>query len=292
MWWGSTGDIGAPWDLFVTRDDVAIRRLREMGRAITSPQVICDLQGLLVRTDLGDLMRDVLATLSAAYDYPVDIEFTVNLRPDGEYRFSLVQCRPLQTRGLGKAVQLPELDDPSDCLFSSTGNFMGGNVRLPIGAVVYVRPKRYLALGHQDRYAVARLVGEATRALKGQGVMAIGPGRWGTTTPALGVPVAFSDIAAADALIEFTYPDGSFQPELSYGSHFFQDIVEGETFYAAVFDGQRGAIFNHEQLTSQPNELRALVPGAPESVADVVHVVRPESLVLYSDVLTQRVICR
>ena len=285
------GDIGADWTLFLSPDEGALRRLRELGRSTDRPQVICDLQGLLKRTDFGELMRDALARLTSAYDYPVDIEFTVNIRQDGDYRFNLVQCRPLQTRGLGKAVRMPEVSE-EDCLFSSVGNFMGGNVRLPIGAVVYVRPKRYLGLGHQDRYAVARLVGEATRALKGVGTLAIGPGRWGTTTPALGVPVSFSEIAAADALIEFTYPDGDFRPDLSYGSHFFQDIVEGETFYAAIFGDRRGVVFNHERLTSEPNRILDLVPGAPPSIADVVHVVQPAGLVIYSDIQTQRVICR
>ncbi|AQP45282.1 PEP/pyruvate-binding domain-containing protein [Tessaracoccus flavus] len=285
------GDIGADWSLFLSPDEGAKRRLRELGRTTTTPQVICDLQGLLGSTDFGDLMRGVLATLSAAYNYPVDIEFTVNLGPDGDYRFNLVQCRPLQTRGLGKAVRMPELTDPADCLFSAGGNFMGGNVRLPLDAVVYVRPGRYLGLGHQDRYAVARLVGEATRALKGRGVMAIGPGRWGTTTPSLGVPVSYSEIAAADALIEYTYPDGDFRPDLSYGSHFFQEIVEGETFYAAIFGGQPGVVFNHERLTDQPNRILDLVPGATATLADVVHVVYPANLVLYSDVVSQRVIC-
>ncbi|MCG6568620.1 PEP/pyruvate-binding domain-containing protein [Tessaracoccus sp. ZS01] len=292
---GAAGDpdgrIGADWSLFLTPDRGALRRLQELGRSAAQPQMICDLQGLLTTTDFGALMRDALATLAEAYDYPVDIEFTLNFGPDGDYRFNLVQCRPLQTRGLGKAVRMPELANSGDCLFSSNGTFMGGNVRLPIGAVVYVRPKRYLSLGHQDRYAVARLVGEATRALKGKGVMAIGPGRWGTTTPSLGVPVSFSEIAAADALIEYTYPDADFHPDLSYGSHFFQDIVEGETFYAAIFDGRPGYVFNHEQLTSRPNEILTVVPNADPAIAEVVHVVCTESLVLYSDVVNQRVFC-
>ncbi|MDO5678169.1 MAG: PEP/pyruvate-binding domain-containing protein [Propionibacteriaceae bacterium] len=286
------GRIGAPWGLFVTSDKAAIRRLRELGRATRTPQVICDLQGLLATTDFGELMREVLKTLSDTYDYPVDIEFTVNIRPDGEYRFNLVQCRPLQTRGLGRTVQVPQPTSESDCLFTSHGNFMGGNVRLPIGAVVYVRPKRYLSLGHQDRYAVARLVGDATRALRGQGVMVIGPGRWGTSTPSLGVPVNFTEVAAADALIEFTYPDADFHPDLSYGSHFFQDIVEGETFYAAIFDGRPGVVFNHERLTNQANEIAELVPTAPSGVADVVHVVHTPGLILYSDVVSQRIVCQ
>lgn len=285
------GDIAADWELFVSPDEGALRRYRELRREPSSPAVICDLQGLLATTDFAAVMRDVLAVLSEAYDYPVDIEFTVNVRADGQYRFGLVQCRPLQTRGLGKAVTMPEVTDPADWLLASTGNFMGGNVRLPIDAVVLVRPGQYLALGHQDRYAVARLLGDVTRALAGGSVMLLGPGRWGTTTPALGVPVSFSDISGAAALVEFTYPEGDFRPELSYGSHFFQDIVEAGTFYAAVFDDRPGVVFNHGRITQEPNALTDLVPEAPAALAEVVHVARIPGLVLYSDIVSQQLVC-
>ena len=83
-------------------------------------------------------MKAILALLSKAYDYPVDIEFTANFTEDGRYRVNLLQCRPLQTKGLGKPIVLPELKDCRDCLFYSNGNFMGGNVRLPIDYVAYV----------------------------------------------------------------------------------------------------------------------------------------------------------
>ena len=285
-------DIGADWDLFVSPDEGALRRYRELRRKPTSPAIICDLQGLVAGTDFGSVMREVLAVLSESYDYPVDIEFTVNIRADGEYRFGLVQCRPLQTRGLGKAVTMPDASAAGDALFASQGDFMGGNVRLPIDAVVLVHPERYLALGHQDRYTVARLLGEVTRALEGESVMLLGPGRWGTTTPALGVPVSFSDVSGAGVLVEFTYPEGDFRPELSYGSHFFQDIVESGIFYAAIFDDRPGTTFDLERITQEPSVLADLVPGATGPAAEVVHVARIADLVLYSDIVSQQVVCR
>lgn len=78
----------------------------------------------------------MLHLLSEAYDYPVDVEFTVNYRNEKEFFFNLVQCRPLQTRGLGKTVEIPKLETTEDCLFYSEGNFMGGNLRVPIDKVV------------------------------------------------------------------------------------------------------------------------------------------------------------
>ena len=94
---------------------------------------------------------DMLATLSAAYDHPVDIEYTVNINDRGQPRINLVQCRPLQTRGLGEAVAMPTNPDPAGTLLRSTGNFMGGNVRLPLEYIVTVRPAAYLALSQQER---------------------------------------------------------------------------------------------------------------------------------------------
>ena len=68
----------------------------------------------------------MLALLSEKYNYPVDIEFTVNFDKTGEFRVNLLQCRPLQTRGLGRTVELPEKVDEESSLFYSSGNFMGG----------------------------------------------------------------------------------------------------------------------------------------------------------------------
>lgn len=67
--------------------------------------------------------------------------------------------------------------------------------------------------------------------------MLIGPGRWGVTTPSLGVPVIFSEICNMAVICEVASTDAGFMPELSYGSHFFQDLVETGIFYVAMFDG-------------------------------------------------------
>jgi len=72
---------------------------------------------------------------------------------------------------------------------------MGGNVRLPIDYVVYVNAQTYLKLNEQGKYEVARQIGLINTALKGKRVMLMGPGRWGTTTPSLGVPVHFTEMS-------------------------------------------------------------------------------------------------
>ncbi|MDO5499137.1 MAG: PEP/pyruvate-binding domain-containing protein [Propionibacteriaceae bacterium] len=283
-------DIGASWSLFATPDYQMIRRLRDQGRRRAQQPMVLDFAGLLT-SDFPRYLRSALRALEEAYAYPVDVEFTVNVADDDSWRINLVQCRPLQTRGLGKAVAVPEIGEGGDYLFTTQGNFMGGNVRLPLRYVIAVRPEPYLALGQQDRYAVAREIGLLNRLLEGEDFMLMGPGRWGTTTPSLGVPVRFTEVANASVLCEFTYAEGNFLPELSYGSHFFQDLVETGIFYVALFEGSLGTQLNEQRLLALPNLLAELDPGGAD-LAGVVHVVRFDHLELYSDVVSQRLVCR
>ena len=93
---------------------------------------------LLRSTKFPEAMKKILKVVSSKYNYPVDIEYTANFDRQGNFHINIVQCRPLQTRGLGKTVEVPKLEDKSSCLFSSKGNFMGGNVRLAIDYVVFI----------------------------------------------------------------------------------------------------------------------------------------------------------
>ncbi|MDN5792060.1 MAG: PEP/pyruvate-binding domain-containing protein, partial [Brevibacterium aurantiacum] len=177
---------GLPWTLVSTPDPAAARRMRELGRRGPPPEVI-DFAGLLTQTEFPALLRGILGSLSAAYDYPVDIEFTVNVDRDGAVKMNLVQCRPLQTGEVGPRRELPAIET-TRCFIATTGAFMGGNASAPIDLVVSVRPDLYLALGEPDRYRVARAIGALNRSLDSRNALLAGPGRWGTSTPSLGVP--------------------------------------------------------------------------------------------------------
>lgn len=283
--------VGTDWSLFVSPDTAALARLHERGRKPTHRPVVADFRGLLRDTGFPGLMREMLATLAAAYDYPVDVEFTLNARPDRAVHVNLVQCRPLQTRGPGKAVPMPEVRDANGVLFSSRGDFMGGNARLPLTHVVAVRPDRYFRLGRRERFSVAREIGRLNRVLAEAPYLLMGPGRWGTTTESLGVPVRFGEISHSSVLVEFTDSAGDFRPELSYGSHFFQDLVESGIFYSAVFEDRPGVVFHPGLVFERPNLVTTLDPDADASVVDVVHVAAFDDLELYSDIVTQRVVC-
>jgi hypothetical protein len=235
-------------------------------------------------------MKELLALLQKGYDYPVDIEYTANFLSDGSYKLNLLQCRPLQTKGLGKSVTLPEISDTGNCLLRTKGNFMGGNIHLPIDYIVYIPASTYLKLSENDKYTVARQIGMINASLKSRNTMLIGPGRWGTTTPSLGVPVHFTELCNMAVICEVASKEEGFEPELSYGSHFFQDLVEADIFYVAVLNGQREVCFHPELILNQPNILDEILPEAA-FLSDVVYVVRTQGMEIYSDIVTQTLLC-
>jgi hypothetical protein len=284
-------DIRADKSLFVRPDTASMIRLRELGYADAKPQQLLDFKKLLSATDFSAFMKDMLELLARVYDYPVDIEFTANFTPSGEYQVNLVQCRPLQTRGLGASVALPKVSDAGDCYFSTRGNFMGGNVHLPVDYVVSVGTTAYMRLSEQGKYAAARCIGRVNAALKGKRVMLVGPGRWGTTTPALGVPVRFAEICNMSVICEVAEESAGLVPELSYGSHFFQDLVEMEIFYVAIFAKHGNVLYNPGYALQYPNLLTELCPG-DGALSGVIHVCCPEGMEIFSDVTTQCVVCR
>lgn len=284
-------DLKTDKDLFFRLDHERMNRLAELGYSNTDASYILDFREMFTTTDFPAFMREMLALLSKIYEYPVDIEFTVNYTKDRSFKVNLLQCRPLQTRGLGKPVRMPQLSDGQCCLFATEGHFMGGNVHLPIDYVVFVQARSYLALKEQEKYEVARQIGMINTALKGKSIMLMGPGRWGTTTPSLGVPVHFSEICNMAVLCEIASMEEGFTPELSYGSHFFQDIVESGIFYSAIFDGQKGVIFNPALIMDRENILESVLPGNTK-FSNVIHIAKTDGMEIFSDIVTQKLLCR
>ena len=80
-------------------------------------------------------------------------------------------------------------------------------------------------------------------------------------------------------------------PELSYGSHFFQDIVESEIFYVAIFDGYRDVVFNPDRILREENLLTTILPDSGRFI-DVIHIANTSGMEVYSDIVSQKLLCR
>ncbi|MBJ6136169.1 PEP/pyruvate-binding domain-containing protein [Marinobacter litoralis] len=271
--------------------------LAELDRAATTRAEQIGLKGPVWRLTFRPLVKgsqfirqlsSLLATLEAGYQHPVDVEFTLHLNDQGETSFNLVQCRPLATIGETGPVQIPDPLPRSRLLFQTRGHFMGGNINLGITRIIRVDAVVYGNLNTNERYEVARLIGRIMRQ-SSEPTMLIGPGRWGTSSPELGVPVRFSDIAGVAALIEVSENAGDMVPDLSYGSHFFQDLVESGIAYGALFPDMPHCQYHPDRLQADAAD-SAIEPDNPVSAAVHVHSLASGHLQLTGDVLSQQLV--
>ncbi len=256
---------------------------------------------LLAKTDFPEKMRVMLATLEESYGVPVDVELAVNFTASGDYRINLLQCRPMQVKGVNHPV-LPKLEPTREQIVIETaGPVIGRSRFISIDYLLYIAPTRYSALPERDQYAVARLIGEFNRRIAAHdsrgNLMLVGPGRWGSTSPALGLPVSFAEINRAAAICEILALRDDLVTEVSLGTHFFNDLVEVDMLYMAVQHDDKRVILNTDFLENAPNRLIALLPGA----AQYEHVIRlvetgadaNERLFLRADTIKQHVcVCR
>ncbi|MBI9073967.1 MAG: PEP/pyruvate-binding domain-containing protein [Desulfatibacillum sp.] len=287
-------------DLNIRLNAVAVRnnetaQSRENGFLPGPDHWVLTFDHFLTATPFVKTMASMFKTLEKAYETPVDIEFTVNFTQADEIQINLLQCRPFQTIGVNPSVAIPETIQADKVFIQTEGNFMGGNVSQDISAIIWVDPKSYIELSISEKYSIARLIGKLNRLFahpKRKPTLLAGPGRWGTHTPSMGVPVTFSEINQVVALAEVSFQDGSLVPDLSFGTHFFHDLTETPIFYMAIYPENSGVVFNQQWLDSLPNMLTSISPG--DSRWD--HVVKVYNLdmhkmILRTDVVTQKLVC-
>jgi GTPase SAR1 family protein len=281
-------------DLFGIRDQETTQRMRELGHH-DREALILTFDNLLSRSSLTGVMHHMLKKIEEIYDYPVETEFTVNFTEDNAYKINLLQCRPVQTKGQAQRVIIPADIEQDNVFISIEGHFMGGSVVQDITRVIFVDPLAYSELTLSDQYNIARLIGKLNKLIKNRDetpTMLLGPGRWGTTTPSLGVPVRFSEINNVSFLGEIAYTDGNFMPELSFGTHFFQDLVETSIFYLAIFPDNPEVVFRRNILDRFENVLETLVPGNSK-YQNIVKVseIGKQGLRIMADIVSQKLIC-
>lgn len=221
---------------------------------------------LLKTTDFAATVQEMLRILETTYGCPVDVEFAVNFSDDGAYRIHLLQCRPMQVKGLDHPA-LPNTVVADDRVMLRSGGPVIGRSRLiPIHHVLYVVPAHYARLPEREQYALARIIGECNRRIAtpdtGANTMLVGPGRWGSTMPALGLPVSFSEINRVAAICEILAIRDDLVTEVSLGTHFFNDLVEMDMLYMALRPGDPQGRFDADWFETEPNRLSTLIPEA------------------------------
>ena len=236
------------------------QRLRELGRNQSVRFISC--KGLVSNRRMMEQLKEMMQVIQKAYRQPVDIEFTLNLDRTGEYMINLLQCRPLQVFMDTGEVFIPDTLPPERILMSLKGASMGLSREVPLDLIVYVDPIAYYNLPYNEKNSVAKAVGSFNWKYRGSGkhMMLIVPGRIGTSSQELGVPTTFADISEFEVICEVAESGAGYNPELSYGSHIFQDLVEAQILYTAVFEGKQTKEYHPEKLTKLPNLLPELLP--------------------------------
>ena len=250
-----TGGVASPRidDIKLQNDRIGLisSELREGNYLMDVPHRI-DAQTRLVLTfdrmlggkeyPLVRILADILGRLQSLMEVPVDLEFAVNI--GGDDKFYILQARPLGGRAEHGAVKVPWKHAGRNVIVSSQ-NVLGNGMKKGIKHIVYVPLSMYR---FDQGHSIARKIGELNAQFEGEGYILIGPGRWATSHPDLGVPVTYSEISNARVIVECSY--GSFTPELSYGTHFFGDMVVSNILYIPVFQ-EKGDFLNIEFLETE-----------------------------------------
>ncbi|MEW6073266.1 MAG: PEP/pyruvate-binding domain-containing protein [Planctomycetota bacterium] len=231
-------------------------------------ECVMTFEGLLRRQSFVVKMQTVLKVLREKLGMPVDIEFA----SDGEH-FYLVQCRSQSRSEEHRPAAIPR-DLPKNRILFTARRFVSNGEIGEITHVVYVDPERYSKLRQlEELRRVGQAVSRLNKILPRRQFVLMGPGRWGSRGDIrLGVSVTYSDINNTAALLEIARRKGDYLPELSFGTHFFQDLVETDIRYIPLYPDDPGVVFNERFFLGAKNILPGILPEYGD-VADTLRVI-------------------
>ncbi|RKX47500.1 MAG: pyruvate, phosphate dikinase [Verrucomicrobia bacterium] len=213
-------------------------------------------RGLRKDPVFNKIIDDLLSILEESLQTPVDLEFA----HDGS-DFYLLQCRPQSSSDEESPVAIPR-DIPSEDILFTANRYVSNGWVPDITHLVYVDPDAYAELSSRSELlSVGTTIGKLNQTLPKKQFILMGPGRWGSRGDVkLGVSVTYADINNTAMLVEIARQKGGYLPDLSFGTHFFQDLVEARIRYLPLYPDEQGAVFNEQFLNSSPNLLPDLVP--------------------------------
>jgi hypothetical protein len=220
---------------------------------------------------LVPFLKSLLRDLERVTGAPIDMEFAFDHNygngEEGDGGFYLVQVRPLGRKTEHRKVVVPP-DIHEDKVLLRSKSVLGNGVLKGITHIVWIQHRKY---DFTKGYEIAREVGRINDMFEGMAYILMGPGRWATTNPELGIPVSYSEISNAQVVVELSYE--RFSPELSYGTHFFADMEASNMLYIPLFL-EKGDYLNEAYL----NERKSKVESKWVKVIEV-----PQGLSVYVD---------
>lgn len=239
-----------------------------LGPDFKNDKLVFTFDGLVSDSEFLSLLRTVLIELEEKLNHPIDIEFAC----DGE-DFYLLQCRSQSYGSENIPADIPAAIPEEEIIFSANRYITNGTIP-NISHIVFVDPIAYSKIPTRDEMMnVGRAIGRLNQILTKRKFILMGPGRWGSRGDIkLGVNVTYSDISNTAALIEISLKQGDYTPDLSFGTHFFQDLVESSIRYIPIYPHHKGVLFNQDFLTGNKNIFKELVPDYAE-LENIIHVI-------------------
>ena len=232
------------------------------------PSAACiTFDNLINKTPFIRIMKKILKKLEEGYKRPVDVEFAWH-----NNHLYILQCRPLNIKKTSESITIPKNISKGRTLFTNTQCITSEIVK-NIQYIVYVDPKAYNKLGtHQEKVEIGRAVNEINRTLEDKRFALFGPGRWGSSDISLGVKVGYNDINKTLILGEIAFEKGGSTPEVSFGTHFFNDLVEANIISIALYPDREDTIFNEKFFLGSPNRIEELTPSIAE-LKNIIHII-------------------
>ncbi len=244
-------------------------------------------ENFINKTKFIPLIKEVLNKLEKAYKRPVDVEFAWD-----QDKLYILQCRSLSVTQDPGHIEIPDNISKDDIIFTTHRVLNNCKVQ-GLELVIYVDPKSYSLLNSvEDKIKLGKIIGKLNRELEDKNFALFGPGRWGSNDINLGVKVNYEDINHAKVLAEVAFEQNGCTPEVSFGTHFFSDLVEANIIPIAIFPNDSITIFKEEFFLKSKNILTKLMPKE-ERFKHVIHVIdvpkttNGKTLNIYQDSIQQ-----
>ena len=196
---------------------------------------------------LPDILKKVMRYGQEEMRRAVEIEFAANIHADRTGEFYLLQIRPMVDNKLMLDEDLQAIPD-EDCLLRSH-NAIGHGIITDVQDIVYVKTDSWSA---SNNPAVAEEIERINRRFlqEGRNYVLVGPGRWGSSDPWLGVPVKWPHISASKVIVESGLDQYRVDP--SQGTHFFQNLTSFGVAYFTINDYIGDGLFRQDTLNALP----------------------------------------
>jgi pyruvate,water dikinase len=255
-------------EVFSIQEEHHLKKPVGLGIDTRKHHIVPTFDNLISKKHYIEQIHSVLTILKEKLKSPVDIEFACNGKD-----LYLLQCRPQSMTKENISANIPKDISPKKVLF--TANRFVSNGRIPdVNYIVYVDPDEYSKIQElKDLKEIGVVVSKLNKLLPKKNFILMGPGRWGSRGDIrLGVSVTYADINNTSLLIEIARKKGNYIPDLSFGTHFFQDLVEASIRYLPLYPDDKDIKFKESFFRDSENILTRFLPDH-EHLSKVIKVI-------------------